>query len=140
MAVDNNLKEKYMEYQFLMQQLQQLQQNNSSLEKHISDLNSLKNNLENISKTKVNTESLMPLGSGIFLKSELKDNKTVIMNVGSNVCVEKNIDEAMIIVDKQLGEVVNVMETLQSEIMTTTSMLQEMQENFKKLRVDQLGE
>src|SRR3989338_2465361 len=130
---DSHLKEKYMEYQFLMQQLQQLQQNISALEQHILDLNNLYENLSYLNQSKVESEVLMPLGSGIFLKGELKDNKSVIMNVGNNVCVEKNIDEAKNTINKQLEEVINVLEQLKEEINNTTEKLSVLQTEFENM-------
>ena len=131
---NKNMKEKYMEYQILMQQLQQLQQNISALEKHIIDLRGLDDNLNSLSQTKINSETLMPLGSGIFLKGELKDNKTVIMNVGNNVCVEKNMVEARDTVNKQLEEVSIVLGQLQEEVDNTAVKLNEMQSELQSAK------
>ena len=94
-------KDKYNEYQMLMQQLQQLEQNSEIIEKHVSDLNSLKENLGNVSKVKTNTESLLPIGNGIFLRGELKDSSSVVMNVGAGVLLEKSVKEA---IDRRLGD------------------------------------
>ncbi|MBI2148084.1 prefoldin subunit alpha [Candidatus Woesearchaeota archaeon] len=135
-----NLKEKYMEYQELVQQLQQLQQNITSLEKHIVDLSYLDDGLTQLKQTKVNDEVLMPFGSGIFLKGEIKDNNSVIMNVGNNVCVEKTVDEAKETVEKQLGDVTNVLEQLKEEVNNTVGKLNILQEDFSKVREEALEE
>ena len=140
MADENKVQERYMEYQLLVQQYQQLQQNIQTLEKHVYDMNNLKENLDTISKTQINKETLIPLGSGIFLKGELKDNKNVIMNVGSDVFVEKNVEEAIKTVDKQFNEVNNLLEQMQEEIVRTHLKINEMQEEFKELREQKLEE
>ncbi len=129
---ESHIKERYMEYQFLMQQLQQLQENVSALEKHIGDLNSLNVNLTGIKQSKVNSEVLMPLGSGIFLKGELKDNSSVIMNVGNGICVDKTLEEAKDTVSKQLEEVTLVLEQLRDETTDTMEKLTVLQEEFQK--------
>ena len=137
---ENKVKEKYMEYQLLMQQFQQLQENISALEKHIFELRALDDNLSSLSKTKAGEETLMPLGSGIFVKGELKDNSNVVMNVGGGVCVEKSVDEAKDTVSIQLSDVTNVFTELQEEIMKTSEKLQSLQDEFKNMRMDELGE
>ncbi len=137
-ANKEDLKEKYMEFQMLMQQLQQLQQNVSALEKHVVDLRTLDGNLDTILDSKVDSETLMPLGSGIFLKGVLKDNKNVIMNVGSSVCVEKTVDEAKNTVSIQLSEVTNVLEQMQGEVSRLTERIQELQTEFQTLRENEL--
>ncbi|MBS3152322.1 prefoldin subunit alpha [Candidatus Woesearchaeota archaeon] len=136
--MDNlDLKERYMEYQFLMQQLQQLQQNVSALEKHINDLNSLNENLSNLKDSKVNSEVLMPLGSGIFVKGDLKENKSVLMNVGNDICIEKTVEGAKETVEKQLGDVVSVLEQLREEIENTVQKLGSLQHEFEKLKKEE---
>ncbi len=127
------LKEKYFEYQVAVQQHQQLQENISSLEKHMVDTRMLLDNLDSISKSNVDQDSLMPLGNGIFVRGSLKDNKTVVMNVGSGVCVEKTIDEAKDSVLKQIEEVNNITEQMQEEIFKLTSRIQELQDEFQLL-------
>ena len=133
-AKEEQLKEKYMEYQLLMQQAQQLQQNIEALEKHILNLRSLNDNLDSISKVKTNEEMLMPLGSGLFLKGSLQDNNNILMNVGANVVVEKSIEEAKETVSKQLEEVTVVLEQMQHEVDHTNEHLHGLQQEFQNLK------
>jgi len=138
--VKKDFKEKYMEHQVLMQQLQQLQENISSLDKHILDLKVLNDNLDSIGKTESGKDTLMPLGSGIFVNGTLKDNKSVIMNVGANICVEKSVEEAKQTIDKQIEDVGNLLEQLQVEITNTSFRLQELQNEFQNIREESLGD
>ncbi len=123
--------EVYMEYQMLMQNLKQLQQNLQQLNKHTNDLSELKFNLESLSNIKVNEETLMPVGSGIFLVGELKDNRKAVMNVGSNVCVEKNIEDVILTVDKQVKEVSTLLIQMQTQFEAGTERLSELQNELK---------
>ena len=127
------LQEMYTEYQMLMQQMQQLQQNLQELQRHVSDLNNLKKNLDEISFVELNTETLVPLGNGIFLHAELKDNKNIVMNVGSDVFVDKTFSEAKETVDKQMNEVTNVVLQMEQEIEKATYRIEEIQEEFQKI-------
>ena len=67
-------------------------------------------------KTKKNTEILTPLSSGVFLKSNLKDNDEVIMSVGSSVTVKKSISEAKDLINKQHQEINTIIVQLEKEV------------------------
>ena len=41
------------------------------------------------------TETLIPIGSGSFVKSKLADVEKVIIGVGAGVCIEKPIEDSM---------------------------------------------
>lgn len=41
------------------------------------------------------TETLIPIGSGSFVKSKLADAQTIIIGVGAGVCIEKPIEDSM---------------------------------------------
>ncbi|MBS3167824.1 prefoldin subunit alpha [Candidatus Woesearchaeota archaeon] len=131
MSENNQMQHKYMEFQMLMQQLQQLEQNSENIEKHINDLMKLNENLDVISNTKKDTESLIPLGNGIFLKGSLNDNQSVVMNVGSNLCVEKSLHEAKQTVNIQMQEVSDFMIQLKTEINNTRNKLMQLQKEIQ---------
>lgn len=132
------LQEMYAEYQMLMQQMQQLQQNLQELQRHVSDLGKLKRNLNEISLINVDTETLVPLGNGIFLHAELKDNKNIVMNVGSEAFVDKTIDEAKETIEKQIGEVTNVVLQMEQEMEKTAHRIEEIQEEFQKIKPEEM--
>ncbi len=41
------------------------------------------------------TETLVPIGSGSFVKARLADAEKVIIGVGAGVCIEKPIEDSM---------------------------------------------
>ena len=128
---NKNFEALYTEYNELIQQFQQLQQNVGALEKHVNDLNELKNNLTSISQVQVNEEVLIPLGSGIFLNGLLKDNKTTLMNAGVNVCVEKDISEAIKTVDSQIIDTNNLSNQMQEYSKQSLDRVQELHGQLK---------
>ena|SRR3989344_8384868 len=131
---EERFQEKYMEYQGLVQQFQQLKENSQTLEKHILELNKLKENLDSLSKFNTGEEALMSLGSGIFLKGEFKDNNKVLMSVGSGICVEKNVEDAIKTVDRQMVEVVGFNEQIKMEVQKTVDNIQELQLELQNLQ------
>ena len=59
----------------------------------ISDLNIASETLETI-KEKKDTETLVPIGAGSFIITEIKNTDEVIVGLGAGVAVKKKIDSA----------------------------------------------
>ena len=86
----------------LSQEAEKLQQHIQAIEQQASELNSVRQSLEEI-KDKKTGEILANLGKGIFIKTELKSND-LIVNVGANVFVKKTASEGLEIIDNQLKQ------------------------------------
>lgn len=99
----NNMKEELlMQLSMLEQQANEQAEKIQAIDNQINELESLKLSLRKMEKSK-GKEMLAPLGRGIFLKTEVKDEK-VFVNVGSKTLVKKTFKEAEEIVDAQIGE------------------------------------
>ncbi len=132
--MEEKLNEKHMEYQYLIQQIQQLQQNLAALEKHVLDLTNMNENLREISKNESYDEVLMPFGGGIFFRSKISDSRNVVMNVGAGICVEKSTDDASRIVSEQTEHTRKAMEQLQEEFANAYVRIQELQAEFENAK------
>ena len=71
------------------------------------------NAINELEKTPIDNEFLAPIANGIFVKGELKENSKLIINVGSNVTVERTPQEVIELLHKQRIEVVE--QTAQAE-------------------------
>jgi prefoldin alpha subunit len=49
--------------------------------------------------------ALISLGGGIYAYSDIKENKKVLVDIGSGVVVEKNVENALEFIKKRLDEV-----------------------------------
>ena len=92
------IQEKYLELKFLEQKINQVNEQILELEKQSLTFNLLSENLEDIQKTKTGEKIFVPLGSGLFIESQLKDNKEVLINIGSDVLIKKDISEARVFI------------------------------------------
>ena len=99
-----DMTKKYVEFQVLNQQIQQSQQQLQMLSKQVQELKALSENTKEISKTKENSEMYTNLGVGVHLKSQIKDIKHLLVNVGAGIFVQKTPEETIKIVDKQVIE------------------------------------
>ena len=86
--------QKLIELQIFNQQGEQLRQHLIYLEEQMENLKKLKENLDAIEKEKNGKEMYMPLSSGVFVKTELKDNDEILVGVGAGVIVKKRIKDA----------------------------------------------
>ena len=106
MPSDEEIKEKYMEFQTIQQQLQQLTEHVEQMNQQAAELEISINAVKELEKTPVNNEFLAPLANGIFVKGELKNNSNLIVNVGSNVTVERTPKEVIKLLHTQRVDVV----------------------------------
>ena len=107
--------QKLMAQQLMMQQVQQMEQQIAAVGQQISDLHALKDNLKELKELK-NRKIQTPLGSGIFIESELKDASKVLMGVGSGVIVRKDTNSAVEDIEKQSEELNKLSKQMQNEL------------------------
>jgi len=86
--------------------------------------------LGELMNAKIGVNLLVPVSEGIFAKASLSDHKTLLVNVGSNVVVEKTIEETRNLLQdrnqelkehreelkKQNGELIEAATALQDEL------------------------
>jgi len=105
---EQELQQKYMQFQVLQQQMTQLQQYLQSIETDMQKVAIMKQGLSDLEKTKKGTKILASLNPGMFTHATLENNDEIIINVGANIAVKKSLKEAKDIVnnqEKQLGEI-----------------------------------
>ena len=91
-----------MKLSMLEQQANEQAEQIQAIDNQISELESLKLSLSKMEKSK-GKEMLAPLGRGIFIKTEVKEEK-LFVNVGSKTLVKKTPKETAEIIDNQIKE------------------------------------
>ena len=130
---EQEAQQKYIELQLLEQQVNQLQHQFSLLEQQSIELKSLSENIEEIKNIKINTRTFSSLGNGIFLESELKDNKELLVNVGANVIVKKSIEDTKKIITNQTLEIDKLKAQIEEQLQKLTIHSIDLQEELSKL-------
>jgi len=130
--MDQELQEKYMQSQTLHQQAMQSQKQIQQISDQLVELNLIKDGLVDISKTNLDTELLVPLSSGIFVKAKLMDNAEVVVNVGNNVSVSKTMDQADVLIDEQITQLQKVQHQLTSDLSKMEMQLKLFEEQIMK--------
>jgi prefoldin alpha subunit len=116
MTEETQLKEKYLELQMLDQSLNQLNQKRQTLENQMNEFEALKESLKDIKNSKKDSPMHSPLGSGVFIKSEIKDTDNVLVNIGSNIVIERTIEDSTKLVEEQIKELDKMLKQLEKEM------------------------
>ena len=90
--------------QMLENMFGELTQKENSIISIIREANSAIHSIKGID-TQSESDSLVPLGLGAFVKSKVNSNEKIIINVGSGVAIEKNHNDAINYLESRLKEV-----------------------------------
>ena len=101
---EKKLQEKYMEMKMLEEQMKEIHKQAQVVEQQLVELTTTTQSLEDFKKTNKGDEILVPISSGIFAKTGLKDNKEFLVNVGADTIVKKDIDSTKKLIEKQAEE------------------------------------
>lgn len=114
--MNEELQQKYIELQYLDQQIKQIQQQINLLSQHSSELKKLEENLRDLESVESKKDIFVSLGSGIFLKAQLQDNKNVLMNIGANTLTMMDMDASKKIITDQIKEIEETMKQIETEL------------------------
>ena len=81
----------------------ELTQKESSIINIIREANSAIHSIKGIS-AQTDSDSLVPIGLGAFIKSKVSSTEKIIINVGSGVAIEKNHNDAINYLESRLKE------------------------------------
>lgn len=106
------LQEKYMMLQLIDAQIQEIEKEVAAIENRNAELVKLKDNLGSLNMAKKGNKNYSPLGLGIYIENELSNAKEVLVNVGSNIFVKKDMESAQVLLDNQLKQTGEVAQQL----------------------------
>src|SRR3989344_9507290 len=102
---ETHWQEKYMQFQRLQQQLEKISEHVELLHQQEAELDISQNAIDELSKTPLHNEILVPIANGIFFKAEVKENTTLIVHVGSDTTVEHTVEDVLGLLEKQQKEI-----------------------------------
>ena len=130
---EEKLQKLYLKFQILDQQIKQLEKQSAALNNHLMELMVTNQSLDDIKKTDEKTEILVPLSSGIYAKAELKDNKSFIVNVGSDTALVKDIDSTKKMIEDQIAEIKKLQENLVDQLQNQTTKAVSLEQEINKI-------
>ena len=136
MTAEEQMKEKYMQFQTLQQQMEQVSQHLEQFNQQLAELDISIIAIQELGSAEKDNEILAPIADGIFFKGKLTDNQKLVVNVGSNVTVERTIPEVIKLLEQQkeetgkrMQEADEVMQHISKEAMKVYQDVEELQNN-----------
>lgn len=85
------------------------------------ELHSTSSSLDEFKKISAGNDIFVPLSSGIFAKASVKDTSELLVNVGANTVVKKDVDSAKKLIQSQMEEVKKIQNHMINELEKMTS-------------------
>ena len=130
---EKKAQEMYMEFQMLEQHIKKLQAQLEAVTGQLMELNSTSNGLDEFEKIKGEREIFVPVSSGIFAKAKLTETTELLVNVGSNVVVKRDVSSAKKLIHGQMNEIKKIQERIADQLDKLTSRAGELQEGLQEL-------
>jgi len=125
------LNEKLIELQILSQQITEMDKYVQEIENKINNLIVSIQSLQEFKKQE-KEDVLVPVVPGVFFKGKITNKEKVIINVGSNVVVEKSLNEAVELIEEQLKELEKYKNELIKELENMINKANQLQEEINK--------
>ena len=104
MSKDEDLQKYMILLEQYKEQISQLEMQSQYLQAAAMDYGKAKITLENLSKTEEGSETLIPIGGGAFIYATLKNTSKVLIDIGSELVAEKNLEDAIKKIDVRIEE------------------------------------
>ena len=133
---ENEIKEKFMQFQMYEEQIKQLEKQLSAFDDHMGEIETIKTWLKEVSEVKPGTEMLVPISQGVFVKATLSDPSTTLVNIGGGASVEKTIEGTMTLLDGQGVEIMRARQETMKSLQKVTDLTTKLQDELaKKMKV-----
>ena len=111
----DKIENKILQLNMLDQELKKLEQSAIEVERHVYEMQLTENSLEDL-KSRGNSEVMIPLAGGIFVKGKIEDSSKVLVHVGNRILAKKSIADAKKILEKQMNKILKDKESMDGDI------------------------
>jgi len=133
MEKEKKAQELYMQLQMIQENAKQIYKQLQVAEGQLMELVMTSQSLDDFRQIKEKTEIFVPLNSGIFAKAELKKADELLVNVGANVVVKKDISSTKKLVERQVEQLRDIRERMVSDLKKLTMQGGMIEEELQKL-------
>jgi len=124
---EEKLQRKFMEFQVMEQQIKQLESTLQNLDLQLVEIKNMQSAVKEMEKIENNSETLVPVVNGIFVKGTIKESKTMLVNVGSTIIVDKTVEETVDLLEKQVTKLNSMRQQFLSELQRMTDKMGSME-------------
>ncbi|NIO21421.1 MAG: prefoldin subunit alpha [Candidatus Aenigmarchaeota archaeon] len=130
---EKELQEKYLLYQILQQNLENLKQQLEMVEKQFIEIKTTEEIFKDFKNRKGTDDVLLPLGSGCYGKGDVRDLKNVMVNVGANIMVNKTTESAKLFMREREKELERASKEIQEHMVKTANDINQTAMEIQKL-------
>lgn len=127
------LQKAYLELQMLDQHMKQMQQQLQMITQQGAEMAATIQSLDEFTTLKKEKEMWIPLSSGIFAKATLKETEEVLVNVGANVAVTKDIPSTKKLINEQIVESEKIQHKIIAQIENLSKKADDLQSKMRTL-------
>ena len=130
---EKKAQEMYMEFQMLDQHIKQLQKQLEVITHQLMELSVTGNSLDEFDKIKSGKEIFVPMSSGIFAKASISNTSELLVNVGANVVVKKDVASTKKLIHNQIEEIKKIHAQLIGELEKLTNRAAHLEMELQKM-------
>lgn len=127
------LQEKFVEYNIYKSELEVLAKELGTLNVTEHNLGIGKMTLSNVENLDEKPEILVPIGGNVFVKAKIVDTKNVLVGIGSDIVVKKEISNAIETIDKQLGDLKEAREKIEKQVYKLNEKMKALEPELEKM-------
>ena len=126
------LQEKFMLFQLMEKQLETLNQHKSMVEARLVEIDTTASAIDEIKSLDKDNETLVPLGSGLYIKAKLMGD-TVLTELGASVMKEKGFPSASAFLKSRRGELEKASKQIDDQISEISKSLNELGPELQRM-------
>ena len=106
----------YLELRMLTSHIKEMQQRMQFVEEQAMRIVEVMESLDELSQVKAGTKALVPISEGIFFPATVAESDSLVVNVGADVAVTKNVHETKMLLSSKLDELRSHRDELAQEL------------------------
>jgi prefoldin alpha subunit len=126
------LQEKMVQYQMLEESFKELNERRELFTSRMMEIEQTKQAIDEIEKAKENNV-FVPLGSSVFLPGKLDKKEKMVVGVGSDIVMEKSVEEVKEILDKRKKMLEEGMEDVQNHMEEIIEKIRKIEPEIQKM-------
>ena len=116
------------EYAVLSQLAEEIQREINLAQSLIAEIDSTVITLKNIGSLEEAKEVLVPLSAGVYVRAVISKQEKFLVNIGSNILVEKTLEEALSMLNQRREEIVQLINKRVEELNAVISRAQQLRQ------------
>ncbi|HLD39356.1 MAG TPA: prefoldin subunit alpha [archaeon] len=129
----NELQEKYIELQILKQQVSSLIEQKHAIDERENELNVTLDALRKLDTVNKGNEMWSSIGSGTFVRSDIKDNEKVFVAIGAGLVMKETVPKSIEILELRLHEFNDINNEVVQQINTLVGRMSKLETHLQKL-------